>query len=298
VRAFALFGTTIGLGLALGPTIAGLLVGLCGWRGVYVATGVIMAVGLAGSPVLPRLETHKQRTFDLSLLRNRRFLGFSLLPVAAAVGFVTMLSYLPAALGAMYGMSASAAGLFMLPMTIPVLIGPMLADRLIRTVRGVTPVVMMYASLVALLLGDLGLLVLSPAHSRFLAVVPMILLGFGFGSQVGLVDGEAIGAVDARRSGTAAGVLNFLRMGSEALSVGVYAAILAALVATHLPSSIAVKVAAGQPGHGAAYAGPFHHALIAMAVLVGILAVIASCLLRPAPSPRSTSDSLPMTTMV
>jgi MFS family permease len=287
-RAFTAFGTVIGLGLALGPTIAGLLVGLSGWRSVYIATGLIAAIGLAGSPVLPKLDIQKQKVFDFGLLRNRRFLGFSLLPVAAAVGFVTMLSYLPAALSAMYGMSASASGLFMLPMTIPVLIGPVLANRLIRKVRRVTPVAIVYASLTALVIGDIGLLVLTPGNSRLLAVGPMILLGFGLGFQVGLVDGEAIGAVDARRSGTAAGVLNFLRMGSEALAIGVYGAVVAALVAAHLPSSVAIRVAAGQPGHAAAYVGPLHHMLIAMAILVAVLTVLVNRLLRSEkPAPRS-----------
>jgi predicted MFS family arabinose efflux permease len=279
-RAFAAFGTMIGLGLALGPTIAGVLVGLADWRAVYVATGIIMAIGLLGSPALPVVSVPKQKVFDFALLRNRRFVGFSLVPVAAAVGFVTMLSYLPAALGAMYGLSASASGLFMLPMTVPVFVGPMLASWLIRTVPRATPVAMMEIALGALFLGDLGLLLLTPGRSEFIAVVPMILLGLGFGIPVGLVDGLAIGSVEANRSGTAAGVLNFLRMGSEALAVGVYGAVLVALLGARLPTSISLQVAAGASGHATAYASSLHEVLIVMAVVVGVVSVVVRQLLR------------------
>jgi predicted MFS family arabinose efflux permease len=283
VRAFAEFGTIIGLGLALGPTVAGGLVAAFGWQGVYAATGLIMLVGLAGSPQLPHVESGRtlgQQSVDFSLLRNRRFLGFALVPVAAAVGFVTMLSYLPAALGAIDGMSPARAGLFLLPMTIPVLVGPALAAELIRRVRRVTPVMVMRVALRALLLGDLGLLVLGPGRSLWLAVVPLVLLGLGFGLPVGLVDGEAIASAGPRHSGTAAGVLNFLRVGSEAVSVGVYGGVIAALIALALPAAQAARVAAGQPGHAADYATALHSMLIAMAILVATTAAVSSWLLR------------------
>ncbi|MEU6427757.1 MFS transporter [Microbispora sp. NPDC046973] len=46
-RAFAWFGTTIGLGLAFGPVIAGTLVGAVGWRSLFAAAGIALL------PVLP-----------------------------------------------------------------------------------------------------------------------------------------------------------------------------------------------------------------------------------------------------
>uniref|UniRef100_UPI0025DED5DC MFS transporter n=1 Tax=uncultured Corynebacterium sp. TaxID=159447 RepID=UPI0025DED5DC len=52
-RAFALFGTMNGLGLALGPTISGMLVTGVGWRGVFAVHGLILAVVALSSRVLP-----------------------------------------------------------------------------------------------------------------------------------------------------------------------------------------------------------------------------------------------------
>ncbi|MGW5265427.1 MFS transporter [Microbispora sp. NPDC004025] len=51
-RAFAWFGTTLGLGLAFGPVIAGTLVGAVGWRGLFAAAAVALLLVLPLSVVL------------------------------------------------------------------------------------------------------------------------------------------------------------------------------------------------------------------------------------------------------
>ncbi|MFI6262116.1 MFS transporter [Micromonospora sp. NPDC051006] len=52
-RAFSLFGTTIGVGLAFGPSIAGLLIDTLGWRAVFAAPALAALVVLALVPLLP-----------------------------------------------------------------------------------------------------------------------------------------------------------------------------------------------------------------------------------------------------
>ena len=283
-RAFALFGTTIGLGLALGPTISGGLVAGVGWRGVFALFGVVMIVALLGSPAVPYVGHERepgQKAIDFSLLGNRKFLAMVLVPVAAAIGYVTVLSYLPVALSAVHDMSAGTAGLFMLPMTIPVLVGPVAASYLISRFDRVGPMTMMNAALLALVVGDVGLLLLGPDIPLPWLVIPMILLGFGFGFPIGLVDGEALAAVNARSSGTAAGVLNFMRLGSEAVVVGAYAAVIAALLRSHISDpEVARKTAAGAAGHADTYATQFHIVVVAMAALTGILTALINALHR------------------
>lgn len=279
-RAFALFGATLGLGLALGPTISGLIVSAVGWRGVFVLIGLVPAVALFGQGVVPRVAPPAEpgKVFDLSLLRNRRFLAMVLVPVACAVGYVTVLSYLPVALSAVRGMSSGQAGLYMLPMTVPVLIGPILGSALISRFARIGTMTVINAALLCLVAGDLGLLLLSPGASGWALVLPMLLLGFGFGLPLGLIDGEAIGSVAPERSGTAAGVLNFMRLGSEAVVVAVYAAVLAGLLHGKLSAATAQSAAAGDPGHGGVYASEFHLIVIAMAALTAAAAIVINLL--------------------
>lgn len=52
-RAFSVFGTAIGVGLAFGPSIAGLLIDAFGWRAVFAAPAVAGLVVLALVPLLP-----------------------------------------------------------------------------------------------------------------------------------------------------------------------------------------------------------------------------------------------------
>ena len=284
-RAFALLGTTIGLGLAAGPTISGGLVTAVGWQGVFAAGGVISIVALLAGSTLPRdvrqPAQEGRKLVDFSPVRNRYFLAVILVPVAGAFGYVTLLTYLPVALSAVVGMSAGQAGLFMLPLTLPVLIAPMLATTLVHRVRRITPMVIINVSLGVLVLGDLGMLLLTPDVPLWLLVIPMALLGFGWGLPNGLIDGEALAAVPTRTAGAAAGVLNFVRLGSEAIAVGAYAAVTAALLAARISDPhLAQRAAAGGSGAGAAYTEVFHLLMIALAILTVLLAVVINMLHR------------------
>lgn len=277
-RIFAIFGTTIGLGTALGPTISGGLIAWLGWRGVFAAFAVVAGVALLLSRGLPQIRHEHDPTrkpLDFTLLRIPHFLAMCLVPVAGAIGFVTMLSYLPTAFSAIYGFSAGKSGIVILPMTIPVLIGPILAIKLLETFKRVAVMTMVYASTSCLVFGDVGMLLLSARHSWTLIIVPMILLGFGFGLTVGLVDGEALAAVPARSSGTAAGVLNFMRLGSEAIAVLVYAAVLAALIRSRIADqAIAQTVAAGRHTRPLQYASALHIMILAIAILAATVTTL------------------------
>ncbi len=275
-RNFAIFGTTIGLGSALGPTLSGVLTGWFDWRGVFVAFGVVALLATVFSGVLPNPRHEHvpgRKIVDFSLLRNPHFLAMCLVPVAAGIGTVTLVTYLPVAFGAIYGLSAPVAGLFMLACTIPVLICPILVSRVMHRYPRVTAMTVIYAALIVLVIGDIGM--------QLVGVVPalwnipfMILVGAGFGLTIGLVDAEALAAVAPHRAGAAAGVLNFVRLGSEAIVIAAFAAALAWQVGLRIPDpQLAQDVAAGAPGHGDTYAAGYHIVLIAVAVLVAVAGV-------------------------
>ncbi|BCJ58358.1 MFS transporter [Micromonospora endophytica] len=52
-RAFSAFGTTIGAGLAFGPSIAGLLIEAFGWRAVFAVPSLVALLVLTVVPLLP-----------------------------------------------------------------------------------------------------------------------------------------------------------------------------------------------------------------------------------------------------
>ncbi|MGD0556373.1 MAG: MFS transporter [Streptosporangiaceae bacterium] len=64
MRAFAVFGTVVGLGLAFGATVAGALVSGFGWRSVFVVTAVVAALVVAASRMLPESRNPAARRAD------------------------------------------------------------------------------------------------------------------------------------------------------------------------------------------------------------------------------------------
>ncbi|MCG7310845.1 MFS transporter [Brachybacterium sp. ACRRE] len=286
-RAFALFGTANGLGLALGPSVSGALVELLGWRGVFGAQALMLVLALLGSGKVPRVRAERPTAdgrrppiLDLSLLARPGFTAMLLVPVAGAVGFVTLLTYLPNALGAVRGLPAGAAGAMMLLATAPVVLSPLGVGALLARTRLRSTAVLL-ASFACLVLGALGLLLLAPGAPLALVIAPMVLIGLGFGLPLGLVDAEALAQVPESSSGSAAGLLNFVRIGAEAVAVAAYSAVLAALISGQLPSDAARadRVAAGHPGAPSVYAAALHQVLVGIAVIV-VATAIAFAVLR------------------
>ncbi|MGW4486646.1 MFS transporter [Amycolatopsis sp. NPDC004368] len=285
-RNFAFLGTTIGAGVALGPTIAGLLTEAVGWRGIFVVFGAVVVLSLFVVKVVPSGEVAETggRKVDFSLLKNARYLAFALVPVAAAVGYVPLMTYLPIALSAIKGLDTATSGLVMLAMTAPVLVGPTIASRVLHRFPDVRPMTVIRAALLLMVAGDAGMLLLGGGASLGLIIVPMLLLGFSFGLPLGLVDGEAIGSVARANAGTAAGVLSFLRLGSEAVVIGGYSAALTVLLGRDIAdTATANAVAAGAGGHAAEYAASYHVVLvvmIALSLVVGAVIVLLDRITR------------------
>lgn len=303
-KAFALFGTVAGVGVAIGPSLSGVLVQTMGWRWVFALHAIALAVVLLAVPAIAKatpatpssgaridyagsalfvvamvllttaivqgsqwgwgsagvlglftgsvvvlivfasVENRREHPMlDLSVLRNRRFVGLCLVPVAASFGFVTMLTYLPSYLTAVTGRDTGTAGLIMVLLTAPVLVCPMLAAKLVT--RGVSALTLIYISLACLVVGDVALTVFSPDAAIAVVALPMIVTGAGMGLSAGLVDGQALELVDPAKAGMAAGFLNTLRLGSEAVAVAVYGSALATVLGSSISDGIGDHPGAG-----------------------------------------------------
>lgn len=284
-QAFALFGTINGLGLAAGPALSGLLLSAWGWQGIFATHTIVLVIAFIGATRLPQLgrgATSLREMLDFSALKAPKFLAMTLVPVAGAIGFVTFLTYLPSALGAIHGLTAGVTGALMLVMTIPVLIAPALVHQIMERTR-ITPTVIVSTSFVSLIIGGVSvLLLLRPDMPIALGVAPMILLGLGFGLPLGLVDAEALAAVPAERAGAASGVINLFRIGSEAIFVAAYAAILATVITAALPGATGQLIASGGSGYPWVYYNGLTAAALAMIGLVVVLGITFLALNRAA----------------
>jgi MFS family permease len=251
---------------------------------------------------------------DLTLLRSPRLVGLLTVPVAGAVGFVTLLTYYPTFLTTVWQLGSGTVGLIMLLMTVPVIVGPLIAGALHG--RGVPAWLILGGSAVLFALGA-GLLTLMGTTVAVAAlVVPFLLLGLGFGLGVGLVDGQAIGSVPPERSGMVSGLVSTVRLGSEAVVVAVFAGALTAGVGAKVRDVVPVSWSAGQrrdvvdkvvtgeiegspPGVDldalrAAFVDGLAPLLWAVAILSAVLALVIVALLRRDPTPGVASTRTPI----
>lgn len=295
-RAFTAFGTVSGFGLAAGPAIAGATVSLLGWRAVFALHAVLLLLALMGSRALPpgvhdRSGTGHPPLLDPVVFRNAAFLRMALVPVAGAIGFVAILTYLPSGLQAIHGWSDGEAGAFMMLMTVPVFIAPLVSHRLLSTGLSSARVLALVA-LACLTLGPLGLLAIRQDVSPIAAAVPMILCGLGFGIPLGFVDGEALSHIPPDRAGSAAGVFNLMRIGSEAIFVAAYGGAIAALIASQIADPVtAERTAAGAPGHAAAFTTSQSVTLMVVSVLCALVLAVYLLLSRAVKEPATATDN-------
>lgn len=129
---------------------------------MFALHAVLLLLALMGSRALPpgvhdRSGTGHPPLLDPVVFRNAAFLRMALVPVAGAIGFVAILTYLPSGLQAIHGWSDGEAGAFMMLMTVPVFIAPLVSHRLLSTGLSSARVLALVA-LACLTLGPLGLL--------------------------------------------------------------------------------------------------------------------------------------------
>jgi len=96
--AIILYETALGLGIAVGPLLGGLL-GNVSWRGPFFGVAVLMAIALFATiffvPTLPKPETKTPLFAPIAALRHRGLLIMGVMALLYNWGFFTMLGYAP-----------------------------------------------------------------------------------------------------------------------------------------------------------------------------------------------------------
>ncbi|MFB7948218.1 MFS transporter [Kitasatospora phosalacinea] len=278
--------------LGLGLLMAGVTQGPAnGWT-----SPPVLAALAAGPALLAAFAVRQSRTarplLDLTLVRDRHYLAWTVAGLSAAVGFAGSLTHLPTYFQGVDGLSAGRAGAAMLWLTAPVLVAPLLGGRLLT--RGVPARAVITGALALVAGGNAWLTVLEPGAGTARLAGPLLAVGIGTGLANGIVDGQAMNRVGTDRAGMAAGFLNTVRGGGQAMVIAALGAALLTLVSSRVGSAqVAAEVVSGHLAGGeraflaAQFTSAWHTVLWAVAALVTLALAAVATLLRPDHRPGS-----------
>jgi len=238
---------------ALGTVIQALLHGRS--SSAYMAAGLLLGVLLLAVFAIQQ-RRRPQPILDPMVFARPAMIGIAILLFAVSVGYWAVLVYLPLFLGAAFRWSSEVAGLALLTATMPMLVLPPLAGRLIirwgwrrHFASGLAVIAMGNVSLAAALLD-------TDATMRF-GLVMGGMLGIGIGAA--LVQAQLSGAVVALapsdQSGMASAVTMVMRQAGFAIGI-------AALGAALRSETVAIS-----------YLWPF--AVASVASVCGLIAALA-----------------------
>ncbi|TJZ72985.1 MFS transporter [Chitiniphilus eburneus] len=274
-----------------------------GWASPLVIGLLLGALALLAAFIQVE-RTHPRSMLDLSLFRNRRFLGAQALPFGTAFSFVVPLIILPIRFIGIEGYDPVRAGMMMIPLSAPMLVVPFLGALLTRWLSAATLCVTGFAiSALALL----WLATVQPGAPAADFVWPLLLIGVGAGLPWGLMDDLAISVVPRERAGMATGFFATVRVAGESLSLAIVGAVLVgamqaglvarldgrppvvqlanALAAADIPQAQALWPGVTHAQWLAVYGGAFQTMTLALAALTAAFGAVAYLTLRRAHAP-------------
>jgi EmrB/QacA subfamily drug resistance transporter len=282
---------------ALGLLVFALLRGeALGWSSSVILGCFAGSAVLAVAFVLVELRQNRPM-FDLSLFRQRAFVGVQLGTFAIGAGMFAVLPYLTLYLQNVLRYSPLEGGLRMLPLMAMVFIVPLVTRRMTQKLAGG---LVLGFSLAVSGAGLLLMELVSTTSSWTVLLPGMLVAGLGVGLANPAIAHIALAVVAPQRSGMASGISNTFRIGGLATGVAGLGALLQHGIATQLPNAgkatVNAVAAAGVHAPGvppalatSAFVHGLHLVIAAGGVLVLAGAVAAFVLigagsLHPAPA--------------
>src|SRR5215217_997031 len=210
--AIILYEAALGLGIASGPLLGGLLGGIT-WRGPFFGTAALMAIGFVAITVLleptPVPARKVSLTEPIRALRHRGLLTAGLVALFYNFGFFTLLAYTPFPLH----MGAHALGLVFFGWGLMVAVFSVFAAPRVKARLGVVPTLsLMYAAIAAILLVMAGF-----EHSPAVLATCVIVAG-AFLGVINTVLTEAVMKVAPVERPVASSSYSFLRFAGGAIA--------------------------------------------------------------------------------
>ncbi|MET0190191.1 MAG: MFS transporter [Pseudonocardia sediminis] len=226
--AIVLYETALGLGIATGPLVGGLL-GNVSWRGPFFGVSVLMLIALVATVVLlpdtPKPERKARISEPLTALRHRALATTSVVGLLYNWGFFTLLGYAPFLMGGLNPIALGGVffGWGILVAIFAVFGAPWLKDRF------GTPATL-YGALggIAVLLAVIGIFDTNPT----VVIVAVILSGIVVGLNNTLVTTAVMSIAPVERPTAAAtyGFVRFIGGGLAPFAAGLLAAAFGATV--------------------------------------------------------------------
>lgn len=227
-QAIILYEAALGLGIAVGPLVGGLL-GSISWRGPFFGVSALMAFALVVTafllPSTPRAERATTLADPFRALRHRGLLGVAITALLYNFGFFTLLAFTPFPLD----MSAYQIGLIFFGWGVAlaftsVVVAPRLQHRF-----GTVPVL-----LVNLLAMTATLLVMAvETHNKAVLATCVVVAGLFIGINNTLITETVMKAAPVER-GVASAAYSFVRFSGAALAPWL-AGVLGEQVNVHMP---------------------------------------------------------------
>ncbi|KVF46608.1 MFS transporter [Burkholderia seminalis] len=206
-----------------------------GWRSAPIVGGA--ATSVAAWIAFVAIEARRREPMlPLAFFRNRLFAGSTFVSMASAFVFYGLLFVLSLFYRQVRGASPLDTGLAFLPMTAMVALGGLCSGRIVARFGTRGPMCSAFGLYAAGALGMTGIGATTPA---WLAVAPMLAIGFASGFISPAATSPALRTIDRHRAGVAAAALNAARQSGSALGVAIFGA----CIATLQPFSAAMRVA-------------------------------------------------------
>ncbi|MDR0242405.1 MAG: MFS transporter [Burkholderia sp.] len=206
-----------------------------GWHSAPIVGGAVTSIA-AWIAFIAIEARRREPMLPLAFFRNRLFAGSTFVSMASAFVFYGLLFVLSLFYRQVRGASPLDTGLAFLPMTAMVALGGLGSGRLVARfgARGT-----MCAAFALYATGALGMTAIGATTPAWLAVAPMLAIGFASGFISPAATAPALGTVDRHRAGVAAAALNAARQSGSALGVAIFGA----CIATLQPFPVAMRVA-------------------------------------------------------
>ncbi|MBW8725142.1 MAG: MFS transporter [Inquilinus limosus] len=212
-------------------------------RATAIGLAVLTVAAFAGFVVAERVNPHPM--FDFSVFRIRRFSGAIIGCIGMNWCYWPFMIYLPIYFQGGLGLDSRAVGFLLLAYTIPFLVMPPLADRLLQ--RG-GPRLVIPLGMAAMGTGFLLMWFGSGvAQAGWLTVLPGTLLaGIGLGLTNTSVTNTTTGSVPANRAGMASGIDISARLITLAINIAMMGLILVEGIRWSLPAAVSSVLDAAQ----------------------------------------------------